>query len=126
MRIRIVALFMAVLLVTTMTVVCTSQGNNESAWWLTPHRIVQTNLREIKSVKKDYPDHAVVVSLMVPCEEAEWAAILPLVKKEGMPEIARDIVKRFLAEGIHTRYDEQHAIGRRLRCGAGGEDRSGR
>jgi glycyl-tRNA synthetase len=43
------------------------------------------------------------------------AAILPLVKKEGMPEIARDIVKRFLAEGIHTRYDEQHAIGRRYR-----------
>lgn len=43
------------------------------------------------------------------------AAILPLVKKDGMPEIGHDIVKQFLAAGIHARYDEQHAIGRRYR-----------
>jgi glycyl-tRNA synthetase len=40
-------------------------------------------------------------------------AILPLVKKDGMPEIARKIVDRFLAAGVNAKYDEQHAIGRR-------------
>ena len=41
------------------------------------------------------------------------AAILPLVKKDGMPEVAREIVSAFLAAGITAKYDEQHAIGRR-------------
>jgi len=41
------------------------------------------------------------------------AAILPLVKKDGMPEVAREIVTSFLAAGINAKYDEQHAIGRR-------------
>ncbi|MFH2001132.1 MAG: glycine--tRNA ligase [Planctomycetota bacterium] len=43
------------------------------------------------------------------------AAVLPLVKKEGMPEKAREIVKEFWKHGINSRYDEQHAIGRRYR-----------
>ena len=42
-------------------------------------------------------------------------AILPLVKKEGLPEIARDIVAQFFKAGINTKYDEQHAIGKRYR-----------
>ncbi|NRA87373.1 MAG: NAD-dependent dihydropyrimidine dehydrogenase subunit PreA [Rhizobiales bacterium] len=46
-------------------------------------RPLEVNLREIKSVKKDYPDRAVVVSLMVPCEEEAWKAILPLVEETG-------------------------------------------
>jgi glycyl-tRNA synthetase len=41
------------------------------------------------------------------------AAVLPLVKKEGMPELARDVVKRFHEAGINARYDEQNAIGKR-------------
>jgi glycyl-tRNA synthetase len=41
------------------------------------------------------------------------AAILPLVKKDGMPELAREIVKTFLAAGVNAKYDEQHAIGKR-------------
>jgi glycyl-tRNA synthetase len=41
------------------------------------------------------------------------AGILPLVKKDGMPEVARRIVDRFLAAGVNARYDEQHSIGRR-------------
>jgi glycyl-tRNA synthetase len=41
------------------------------------------------------------------------AAILPLVKKDGMPEIARKIADQFFAAGVNARYDEQHAIGRR-------------
>jgi len=44
-------------------------------------RELQTNLREIKRVKKDWPDRAMVVSLMVPCEEENWKSILRLVEE---------------------------------------------
>ncbi|PRY21532.1 dihydropyrimidine dehydrogenase (NAD+) subunit PreA [Aliiruegeria haliotis] len=46
-------------------------------------RPLQQNLREIKAVKRDYPDRAMVVSLMVPCEEDAWKAILPVVEETG-------------------------------------------
>jgi len=41
------------------------------------------------------------------------AAVLPLVKKDGMPEKAREIVERFFRAGIAAKFDEQHSIGRR-------------
>lgn len=41
------------------------------------------------------------------------AAILPLVKKDGLPEVARDIVAKFLKAGMSARYDEQQSIGKR-------------
>ena len=44
-------------------------------------RPLQTNLDEIKAVKRDYPDRAVVVSLMVPCEEPCWKDILARVEE---------------------------------------------
>ncbi len=44
-------------------------------------RDLYLNLREIKQIKRDWPDRAVVVSLMVPCEEQAWKAILPLVEE---------------------------------------------
>ena len=44
-------------------------------------RDLQVNLREIKQVKRDWPDRALVVSLMVPCVEEAWKAILPLVEE---------------------------------------------
>ena len=46
-------------------------------------RPLQTNLDEIRHVKKDWPDRAVVVSLMVPCEERNWADILKQVEDTG-------------------------------------------
>ncbi len=46
-------------------------------------RPLEINLQEIKAVKRDWPDRAVVVSLMVPCEEAPWKAILPMVEDTG-------------------------------------------
>jgi dihydropyrimidine dehydrogenase (NAD+) subunit PreA len=46
-------------------------------------RPLDLNLREIKSVKRDFPDRAVVASLMVPCDEASWKTILPLVEDTG-------------------------------------------
>jgi dihydropyrimidine dehydrogenase (NAD+) subunit PreA len=46
-------------------------------------RPLDVNLREIKEVKRAWPDRALVVSLMVPCEEASWKRILPLVEETG-------------------------------------------
>ena len=46
-------------------------------------RDLEVNLREISQVKRDWPDRAMVVSLMVPCEEASWKAILPRVTDTG-------------------------------------------
>ena len=43
-------------------------------------RPLDVNLREIKQVKRDWPDRALIVSLMVPCEEANWTAILDAVE----------------------------------------------
>ncbi|MEM1040320.1 MAG: NAD-dependent dihydropyrimidine dehydrogenase subunit PreA [Pseudomonadota bacterium] len=43
-------------------------------------RDLHVNLREIKEVKRNWPDRAMIVSLMVPCEEEAWKKILPLVE----------------------------------------------
>ena len=44
-------------------------------------RALQVNLEEIKRVKRDWPDRALVVSLMVPCEQHNWEAILHAVEE---------------------------------------------
>ncbi|MCE2523208.1 MAG: NAD-dependent dihydropyrimidine dehydrogenase subunit PreA [Rhodobacteraceae bacterium] len=44
-------------------------------------RPLGTNLSEIKAIKREFPDRAVVVSLMVPCEEGPWKTILPMVEE---------------------------------------------
>ncbi len=46
-------------------------------------RPLQVNLDEIRRVKRDWPDRAVVVSLMVPCNEDAWKKILPPVEDTG-------------------------------------------
>jgi len=46
-------------------------------------RPLEVNLEEIARVKRDYPDRAIIVSLMVPCEEQPWKEILPLVEATG-------------------------------------------
>jgi dihydropyrimidine dehydrogenase (NAD+) subunit PreA len=46
-------------------------------------RPLQVNLDEIREVKRMWPDRAMVVSLMVPCEERAWKAILPMVEDTG-------------------------------------------
>ncbi|WP_366554151.1 NAD-dependent dihydropyrimidine dehydrogenase subunit PreA [Aquibaculum sediminis] len=63
-------------------------------------RTLQDNLREIKQVKRDWPDRAVVVSLMVPCEEASWKAVLPLVEETG-------------ADGIELNFGCPHGMSER-------------
>ncbi len=44
-------------------------------------RPLETNLREIKEVKRAWKDRALVVSLMVPCVEESWKAILARVEE---------------------------------------------
>ncbi|WP_102222851.1 NAD-dependent dihydropyrimidine dehydrogenase subunit PreA [Acidimangrovimonas sediminis] len=63
-------------------------------------RPLEVNLREIKAVKRDYPDRALVVSIMVPCEEAAWKAILPLVEETG-------------ADGIELNFGCPHGMSER-------------
>ncbi|WP_133405605.1 NAD-dependent dihydropyrimidine dehydrogenase subunit PreA [Parashewanella tropica] len=46
---------------------------------LVSDRPLQVNLDEIKQTKKDWPDRAVIVSLMVPCEEKNWQQMLQRV-----------------------------------------------
>ncbi len=46
-------------------------------------RPLQTNLDEMTRVKKDYPDRALIASIMVPCEEQAWKDILPRVMETG-------------------------------------------
>ncbi len=46
-------------------------------------RSLQINLAEIRQVKRDWPDRALVASLMVPCEEQAWKDILLAVEDTG-------------------------------------------
>ncbi|MFO1139187.1 MAG: NAD-dependent dihydropyrimidine dehydrogenase subunit PreA [Paracoccus sp. (in: a-proteobacteria)] len=46
-------------------------------------RPLEVNLREIKQVKRDWPDRALVISLMVPCDEDSWKAILAAIEDTG-------------------------------------------
>ena len=50
-------------------------------------RDLELNLREITEVKRLWPDRAMVVSLMVPCVESAWKAILPRVEDTGADAI---------------------------------------
>jgi dihydropyrimidine dehydrogenase (NAD+) subunit PreA len=46
-------------------------------------RPLKINLDEIRQVKRDWPDRALVASLMVPCTESAWKAIIPMVEDTG-------------------------------------------
>ena len=46
-------------------------------------RPLQLNLDEIRAVKRAWPDRALVASIMVPCTESAWKAILPRVEDTG-------------------------------------------
>ncbi|ATG43156.1 dihydroorotate dehydrogenase-like protein [Phaeobacter piscinae] len=63
-------------------------------------RPLEVNLEEITRVKKDYPDRAIIVSLMVPCEEQAWQDILPRVEATG-------------ADGIELNFGCPHGMAER-------------
>ncbi len=63
-------------------------------------RPLRTNLDEIRDVKRMWPDRALVVSLMVPCTESAWKAILPMVEDTG-------------ADGIELNFGCPHGMSER-------------
>jgi len=63
-------------------------------------RPLAVNLEEIRQVKRDWPDRAMVVSLMVPCTEAAWKAIVPRVQDTG-------------ADGIELNFGCPHGMSER-------------
>lgn len=46
-------------------------------------RDLELNLREMTEIKRAWPDRALVASIMVPCNEEAWKAILPRVQDTG-------------------------------------------
>jgi dihydropyrimidine dehydrogenase (NAD+) subunit PreA len=46
-------------------------------------RPLQTNLDEIRQIKRDWPDRAMVVSVMLPMNEESWAKHLPMIEDTG-------------------------------------------
>ena len=63
-------------------------------------RPLEVNLEEITRVKADYPDRAIIVSIMVPCEEQAWKDILPKVTATG-------------ADGIELNFGCPHGMSER-------------
>ncbi len=63
-------------------------------------RPLRTNLEEIRRVKRAWPDRAMIVSLMVPCTEESWKAILPMVEDTG-------------ADGIELNFGCPHGMSER-------------
>ncbi len=63
-------------------------------------RPLGTNLNEIREIKREWPDRALVVSLMVPCEEKSWRHILPMVEDTG-------------ADGIELNFGCPHGMSER-------------
>jgi len=46
-------------------------------------RPLQTNLQEIRQIKRDWPDRALVVSVMLPMNEPTWAKFIPMIEDTG-------------------------------------------
>jgi len=63
-------------------------------------RDLELNLKEITEVKRNWPDRAMVVSLMVPCTENAWKSILPRVADTG-------------ADGIELNFGCPHGMSER-------------
>lgn len=63
-------------------------------------RPLEINLQEIKRVKQDWPDRAMVVSLMVPCVEDLWKEVLAKVEETG-------------ADGIELNFGCPHGMSER-------------
>ncbi len=63
-------------------------------------RPLDLNVREITQVKKDWPDRAMIVSLMVPCNEDAWKEILHKIEDTG-------------ADGIELNFGCPHGMSER-------------
>ncbi len=71
-------------------------------------RPLEINLREIKAVKRDYKDRAMIISLMVPCDEISWRDILAHVEDTE-------------ADGVELNFGCPHGMAERGMGGAVGQ-----
>ena len=71
-------------------------------------RPLEVNLREIKAVKRDYKDRAMIISLMVPCDEDSWKNILAHVEDTE-------------ADGVELNFGCPHGMAERGMGGAVGQ-----
>ena len=71
-------------------------------------RPLDVNLREIKAVKRDYKDRAMIISLMVPCDEISWRDILAHVEDTE-------------ADGVELNFGCPHGMAERGMGGAVGQ-----
>jgi len=46
-------------------------------------RPLQTNLKEMRQVKRDWPDRPIIASVMLPMNEASWAKYVPMIEDTG-------------------------------------------
>lgn len=46
-------------------------------------RPLQTNLKEMRQVKRDWPDRPLIASVMLPMEEQSWAKYVPMIEDTG-------------------------------------------
>jgi dihydropyrimidine dehydrogenase (NAD+) subunit PreA len=46
-------------------------------------RPLHTNLKEMKQIKRDWPDRTLVASVMLPMNEASWARYVPMIEDTG-------------------------------------------
>jgi dihydropyrimidine dehydrogenase (NAD+) subunit PreA len=46
-------------------------------------RSLQTNLDEMRQIKKDWPDRALIASVMLPMNEETWAKYIPMIEDTG-------------------------------------------
>ena len=76
--------------------------------------VISNAYTEEKIVKEDGTEDERVVLKIPPVIAPVQIAVLPLVKKDGLPEKAREIISQLRFE-YNCQYDEKDSIGRRYR-----------
>ena len=77
-------------------------------------QIISSSFCEEELIKEDGTKDMRVVMKIPPSLAPVKIAVLPLIKKDGLPEIAREIIDRLKFE-FYCQYDEKDSIGRRYR-----------
>ena len=76
--------------------------------------VISMSYKEEKWQKEDGTEDSRVVMRIPPKIAPYKLAILPLVKKDGLPEIARQLLNQ-CKESFYTFYEEKDSIGKRYR-----------
>ena len=77
-------------------------------------QIISASFKEETLTREDGSEDSRIVMKLPPFLAPVKLAVLPLVKKDGLPEISRQIIKN-LKFDFYCQYDEKDSIGRRYR-----------